>query len=60
MAHGDTVTFANNAVWGGTNAAAWIESLTFQIQPQAVPGAAPAWAAAALFSLAGSLRRRRR
>ena len=60
MAHGDTVTFANNAVWGGINAAAWIESLTFRIQPQAVPGAAPAWAAASLFSLAGSLRRRRR
>ena len=60
MAHGDVVTFTNNAVWGGINAGAWIESFTFQVQSSAVPAPFAASSAAALLALAGPFGRRRR
>jgi MYXO-CTERM domain-containing protein len=60
MAHGDVVTFTNNTVWGGINAAAWIESFTFQVQSSAVPAPVAASSAAALLALAGPFGRRRR
>jgi MYXO-CTERM domain-containing protein len=60
MAHGDIVTFTNNAVWGGVNASAWIESFTFQVQSSAVPAPFAASGAATLLALAGPFGRRRR
>ena len=60
FADGDSVTFTNNAVWGGVNAGGWMDSMTFEIQSAAVPAPLAAPGAAALLALVGARVRRRR
>ena len=57
---GDSVTFTNNAVWGGVNAGGWMDSMTFEIQAAAIPAPFAAPGAAALLALVGARGRRRR